>query len=75
MEGWRRRLCPARFLAYQYSLVKTCTNNTKWPDSNTDGGTSPFAEASAFAEATADKTGDKGGNSMFNIQIQYPIFK
>jgi len=26
-EGWRGRLCPARFLAYQYSLVKTCTKD------------------------------------------------
>jgi hypothetical protein len=32
MEGWRGRLCPARFLDYQYSLVKTCTKKTKWPD-------------------------------------------
>ena len=39
MEGWRGRLCPARFLAYQYSLVKTCTKKMKLADSSTEGRT------------------------------------
>jgi hypothetical protein len=32
MKGWRGRLCPARFPAYQYSLVKTCTNKMELAD-------------------------------------------
>ena len=29
-KTWRGRLCPARFQAYQYSLVKTCTKRWSW---------------------------------------------
>ena len=35
MEGWRGRLCPARFPACQYSPVKTCTKKMELADNST----------------------------------------